>query len=172
MLCDECKKRPACVHITKITNNQKIEKHLCEECAKVSGEMNFSVDANFSVQDFLKGMFSHAFSGEVLQDEVTCGKCGLTYSDFSQNGKVGCSACYCTFGERLDPLLRRVHGASVHTGKLPKRAGGILESRQQLKRLRQELDKHVSREEYEEAAKMRDKIRQLEKDNSAQDEKD
>lgn len=165
MLCDDCKKRPACVHITQIINNQKTEKNLCEECAKSVGEVNFSLDNQFSVHDFLKGMFNHGFFAKAQpQGEVTCQECGMRYSDFNNKGKVGCSACYSVFGKQLEPLLKRIHGASTHTGKLPKRSGGILKVKQQIKKMRQQLDQYVSNEEYEQAAKVRDEIRSLEKE--------
>ncbi|CUH97752.1 hypothetical protein P22_3896 [Propionispora sp. 2/2-37] len=167
MLCDDCKKRPASVHITKIVNNDKIERHLCNECAKSLGEMSlaaFAMDNKFSVQDFLKGMFNYGFGdGAQPVTEAACRNCGMTYSEFSRNGKIGCSTCYTTFGERLEPLLRRIHGSSAHTGKIPKRSGGELEVKQRLKRLKQELAKHIVQEEYELAAKIRDEIRSVEK---------
>ncbi len=164
MLCDDCKKRPASMHITKIVNNQKIEKHLCEQCAKEYGEMSFAWDTNFSVHDFLKGIFNTGFGEGHLERETSCPQCGMSYSDFSRGGKIGCAACYTTFGERLIPLLRRIHGASAHTGKVPRRSGEMLTVKRRLKRMRQELQNCVAREEYEKAAKLRDEIRQLEKD--------
>ncbi|QJW47509.1 hypothetical protein HA075_18050 [bacterium BFN5] len=164
MLCDECKKRPACVHITKITNNQKVDKYLCEHCAKENGELIFSTDHKFSVHDFLAGMFSHGLS-ETAQPKIeACKNCGMTYRDFSQTGKVGCSNCYVTFGNKFEPLLRRIHGSSAHIGKIPKRSEGVLEIRQRVKGLRQKLEQAITDEEYEQAACLRDEIRQLEKE--------
>jgi protein arginine kinase activator len=154
------------MHITKINNNQKIEKYLCNECAKQSGEMNLAglaFDNSFSVQDFLKGMFSQVIEEADQAEEMACPNCGMTYSEFSRGGKIGCSACYNTFGARLEPLLRRIHGASAHIGKVPRRSGGLLEVKLRIKRLKQELMRQVSSEEYEMAAKTRDEIRELEK---------
>ncbi|MCE5284901.1 MAG: hypothetical protein LLG02_03485 [Pelosinus sp.] len=166
MLCDNCQKNQACVHITKIINNQKLEKHLCSECAKQSGEMNLAglaFDNSFSVQDFLKGMFSQVVEEAEPADDMACPNCGMTYSEFSRGGKIGCTACYTTFGARLEPLVRRIHGASAHIGKVPHRSGGLLEVKLKIKRLKQELTRQVSCEEYEMAAKTRDEIRDLEK---------
>lgn len=164
MLCDQCKSKPACVHITKIVNNQKIEKHLCEECAQSSGEMSFSMVNNFSVNDFLKGMFNYEFvNGASPISEAACPNCGMTYSDFSRSGKIGCSSCYQVFGAKLEPLIRRIHGTCGHTGKVPRRGQGTLEIKLRLKRMKQELERHIAAEEYEQAAKLRDEIRALEK---------
>ncbi|MBP2655264.1 MAG: UvrB/UvrC protein [Firmicutes bacterium] len=164
MLCDDCKERPVSVHITKINNNQKTEKHLCEQCAQKYGEIQFSTDNQFSVQDFLKGMFNHSFTNvPQYREETHCPNCGMTYSDFSRNGKIGCGECYAAYGERLEPLLRRIHGTSTHTGKIPKRSGGKLALKQRLKQLKQELEQCVGREEYEQAAKVRDEIKAIDK---------
>lgn len=164
MLCSDCKKRPACVHITQIKNNKKTEKHLCEECAKNIGAINVSFDNQFQVQDFLKGMFNQEFFSDAqTTSEVICQDCGMTYGDFNQKGKVGCSNCYIAFSEQLGPVLTRIHGANRHTGKFPKRSGGALKVKQEIKKMRQELEQYVINEEYEEAALIRDKIRSLEK---------
>jgi protein arginine kinase activator len=163
MLCDDCKERPASVHITQVNNNQKFEKHLCENCAQKSGELTFATESKFTVQDFLKGMFNHGFVNVAQPaSEAPCPNCAMTYGDFSRGGKIGCSTCYATYGDRLEPLLRRIHGASSHTGKVPKRGGGKLSLRQQLLLLRRQLEGHVAKEEYEQAAKVRDEIRTLE----------
>lgn len=170
MLCDDCKDKQASVHITKINNNQKTEKHLCDTCAQKSGELTFSsaTDAKFAVQDFLKGMLGHGLAGPAQPRTAVCPGCGMTYSDFSRSGKIGCGQCYQTYGDRLEPLLRRIHGTAGHTGKVPKRGGGKLALRQQLRQLRDELDGLVGREEYEQAAKVRDEIKALEKQLSAE----
>lgn len=169
MLCDDCKKRPACVHITKITNNQKMDKYLCEQCARESGELVFSTDHTFSVHDFLKGMFSNSLAETAQPQDKACTNCGMTYRDFSRTGKIGCSACYSVFGDKLEPLLRRIHGASSHIGKVPKRSEGDLKLRQRVKGLRERLEQYVLNEEYEQAAGLRDEIRQLEKELNVKD---
>lgn len=169
MLCDECQKEPACVHITKIINQQKIEKHLCEQCARKSGEIigkgiSNIFNSKFSVHDFLKEMFDYTLPDNAQQvQEPVCSECGLSYSEFSRSGKFGCSGCYQAFEGQLEPLIKRIHGTAVHTGKVPKRCGRRFGVEQQIKRLRHELELCVRREEYEQAAKLRDEIRVLEK---------
>ncbi|WP_425059770.1 Protein-arginine kinase activator protein [Sporomusa carbonis] len=169
MLCDECQKEPACVHITKIINQQKIEKHLCEQCAQKSGEImgkNFNniFGSKFSVHDFLKEMFNYTLPDNVRQTgEPVCTECGLSYSEFSRNGKFGCSGCYQAFGAQLEPMIKRIHGTATHSGKIPKRNGVKFGMQQRIKQLRHELEQCVCREEYEQAAKLRDEIKALEK---------
>ena len=163
MLCDDCQKRPATMHITKIHNNKKLEKHLCEQCAGSSGEGGlFTWDSKLSVHDLLKGMFCYEHTDSLNRPGTTCQSCGMNYSDFSRTGKIGCGNCYNSFGAKLEPVIRRMHGACGHTGKVPKRAGEKISVRSRLLKLRQELERYVSREEYEEAARIRDEIRILE----------
>ena len=68
------------------------------------------------------------------------------------------------FDEQLAPLLRRIHGSSRHTGKVPRRSQGAIRFARELERLREELRLAVQREEFEKAAELRDRIRALEKE--------
>lgn len=164
MLCDDCKKRTASIHMTKIMNQQKIEKHLCDQCAREYGELGMQGGDTFSVHDFITGILQSCldFTARCPEGEDPCPTCGMKYSDFSEQGKIGCSFCYTVFAEQVEPLIKRIHGSAAHTGKLPKRGGGALETRLKVKQLRQELERRVEREEYEEAASLRDAIRDLE----------
>lgn len=162
MLCDDCQERPASVHITKINNNQKTEKHLCDICAQKSGDLSFASNANFAAADFLTGLFNHGVSAPRPRPQTECPGCGMTYGEFSRSGKIGCSECLNTYGQQLRPLLRRIHGTSTHTGKVPKRGGGQLAAKRRLKELKQELELSIRDENYEQAAKLRDEIRTLE----------
>ena len=97
-----------------------------------------------------------------LQNLVKCPQCGQKYSHFAQTGKLGCEKCYETFEQHLEPLLKRVHGSQVHKGKYPKRAGGSIRLKRELENLKLHLQELVVKEEFEEAAKVRDQIREIE----------
>jgi protein arginine kinase activator len=77
-------------------------------------------------------------------------------------GLMGCANCYDLFKDHLDPLLRRVHGSIAHTGKVPKRTGGRVRVRKEIEELRSKLQEAIKREAYEEAAKLRDEIKEKE----------
>ncbi|NLB72719.1 MAG: hypothetical protein GX795_01635 [Firmicutes bacterium] len=168
MLCDECKKRPANVHITKMVNGVKSESHLCEECAKEKGELTLISESEFSFPNLLTGLLQ---TGSGIGAPVSipahivggCSNCGMAFSTFADRGFLGCSQCYTQFEPRLDPLIRRLHGNCQHTGKVPKRIGGSAGVVREIESLRRELAKLVSDEKYEEAAAVRDKIKVLEK---------
>lgn len=166
MLCQECGERPATVHVQKIANGQKTEMYLCEECARAKGELSFLIKPAFSINNLLGSLADVDVPGSYEKQslkEERCPTCGFSYSDFARVGNLGCSECYNQFGGRINSLVRRIHGSDRHVGKVPKRAGGSLGLRREIEKLRNELDKSIRAEEYERAAGLRDKIRDLEK---------
>lgn len=162
MQCDECGKKPATVHITKIENGNKTDLHLCEQCALQKNPLAFNT--NFSVQDLVAGLLKSGnmapFKMDIVQ-ETKCDVCGLTYSKFKTTGKFGCSNCYKIFGDKLNPLFKKLHGNIIHTGKLPNKAGSKIRLVREIEKLKQELNSAVNSEEYEKAAEIRDRIRAL-----------
>ena len=94
-----------------------------------------------------------------------CPKCGMTFNEFKAKGRFGCPHDYDVFERRLVPLLQRVHGSSDHQGEseeLPESAAVSSPEQDELRQLRHELQQVVAREEYEEAARLRDRIQLLE----------
>ncbi|NMA02683.1 MAG: hypothetical protein GX923_09025 [Clostridia bacterium] len=167
MYCEECQKRPANVHLVKIVNGNKVEKNLCEQCAmEAQDQFGLYFENDFSFPNILGSILqSESFPslGNINVKNMSCDKCGLTYNQFVKSGRLGCDKCYAYFGERLNSLLRRVQGTTSHTGKLPKRSGSQLRHKQELKRLKDQLKQLVAREEYEAAAELRDRIKELER---------
>lgn len=105
-----------------------------------------------------------------LVEEKRCPHCHRSYKEFVHIGKFGCADCYKTFGEQLDPILKRVHsGNTEHIGKIPKRIGGTIYLRKQISDLKDMLKLHIENEEFEKAAEVRDKVRSLEKRFEAQE---
>ncbi|TCT21046.1 protein arginine kinase activator [Melghiribacillus thermohalophilus] len=171
MECQECHQRPATVHFTQVINGNKTEVHLCEPCAQEKGYMMDQYGGDFSIGNLLSGLFNFESSPLTSGHSTTftpnsglkCEKCGMTYDEFKRTGKFGCAHCYQTFDAQIDPILRRVHsGNTRHNGKIPERMGGNLHIQRELERYRGELQDLIQREEFEKAAKIRDKIRSLE----------
>ena len=160
MKCDKCKK-PATVHLTEIIKSEKIEKHLCEHCAAEEGvKVSQHVPINELLTNFV---MAHAGAGELAS--LKCSECGMSFTEFRQNGLLGCPQDYELFEEQLVPLLERAHGgASHHLGKVPARAGASQQTQVELLRLRRQLKQSVEKEEYEKAAALRDRIKKLEQD--------
>ncbi len=166
MLCQECQQNPANVHITKIINGKKTEMHLCEICAQKKEELDFSFEPQFSLQNLFGSLLHDGLSGvgeKASLSKLQCPGCGLTFAQFSQIGRLGCSECFLAFGERLHLLLRRIHGSSSHSGKIPARIGGKARLKRELADLKEQLQAAVQRENFEQAALLRDKIKEMEK---------
>ena len=159
MLCQRCQQKPATVHVTKIINGQKTELYLCQDCAK-----ELEPQLSFSIAKFLSSLLdqiSEPSRGESMGGRV-CKKCGLTFQQFQKIGRLGCPACYRHLASQLDPLIRRIQGASRHRGKVPRKLENRRRVRLEIERLRDKLQQLIAKEEYEKAADVRDRIRYLE----------
>lgn len=168
MICQECHQRPATLHLTKIVNGEKTQLHICEVCAQEKGHMFPGGMNDFSIHNLLSGLLNHQGNNTVSFQQtqqtkpLRCEICGMTYPQFSKSGRFGCSNCYEAFGERLDPLFRRVHGNMRHSGKVPERSGGAIKLKKEVDQLKYELRMCIEQEEFERAAQLRDRIRELE----------
>lgn len=175
MLCDECGKNKSTVHLTEIVNEQITKLNLCEACAKQKGA---DAEQHFGIADLLAALSdveghapgpAHGTTGpHGAALKVKCTNCGLSYEDFKKVGRLGCSQCYTAFKANLTPLLKRIHGSNQHLGKTPnpeftKEMKASYKLHEELMAVRDELLKAVKREEFEEAAALRDKIKFLEK---------
>lgn len=162
MICDICGKNPATVHLTEIVDDQMSELHLCEECAR---KKSSQMESQFGLSDLLAGLADFEKPSEEKDGvALKCPNCGLTYKDFKKVGRFGCSECYNTFRKFLVPLLKRIHGSGTHAGKCPAMAGESKPSSRKkadIQELRSRLQKAVENEAYEEAARLRNQIREF-----------
>lgn len=167
LICEKCQNRPATLHFTEIINGQKNETHLCEECAKENSEFISESQDPFSFHHLLSGLlnFDQMISNNTAKkstEAARCNTCGLTFGQFKKMGKFGCNDCYKYFESQLEPIFRRIHGNSRHSGKFPIRTGGKIKIRKEFNLLKTKLQEMVAAEEFEEAAKIRDEIKALE----------
>jgi protein arginine kinase activator len=161
MLCDICSKNPATVHLTEIVDDQMSELHLCEECAR---KKSSQMESQFGLSDLLAGLADFEKPAEEKEmASFKCPNCGLTYKDFKKVGRFGCGECYTTFRKFLTPLLKRIHGSGMHCGKCPVKVttGRPSKKKVDIQELRCRLQKAIEMEAYEEAAKIRDQIKEL-----------
>lgn len=163
MKCDKCDK-PATVHLTEIIGGQKTEKHLCEDCAAGEGiTIKSNVPISQLLEDFILQTSPTDPGKPQERPELRCEVCGLTFSEFRSSGLLGCPHDYDAFEPALDGLLERTHeGVTQHVGKLPRRAGADQRKTNQMLRLRADLRRAIAAEDYERAAQIRDRIKELE----------
>lgn len=165
MLCQACKERTATIHLTEITNGQRAETHLCQECAHQQG---LAVKAQIPLNELLNTLLSvqpqtdeaeGAAEGEVK--DKTCPDCGMTLQRFAKESLLGCPTDYKTFEDQLLPLVERSHnGKSWHTGKVPAHTSDEEKKDILMRQLRRDLESAVKNEDYEAAARLRDEIKQ------------
>lgn len=152
------------MQLSKTENGQTQNLFLCEICAKQTHEVSFIFHPSI-VPEFLQALFGLNPSVVEQPSEEACPKCGLTFSKITQAGKLGCSTCYETFETQLEPLLRRVHGGGQNMGKVPTRRGVTIKNRIEERKLKEKLKILIQQEAFEEAAVIRDQIRQSEQSN-------
>ena len=164
MVCNFCENK-ASVFLTQLVDGQMKKVCLCEGCAKERGVTD---PTGFSLADMLlgapPGMSVSAPASAVVHTSggKQCPACGFTLDDLRRVRRFGCSECYHTFRDELGNILRGMHKNSNHVGKVPKGQMEVEVRAQRLEELRSRLDQAVNSENYEEAAGLRDEIRQLE----------
>ena len=157
MRCQMCNK-PATVHLTEIVHGQKIERHLCEQCAQSEG---ITIKAHLPINELLNNLISAQEAAQQTQD-LACPQCRMRWAEFRKGGLLGCPHDYLAFEKALRPLIERAHeGATCHVGRVPRRLGKPPSQQVRLLRLRRELQRAVEQEDYETAARIRDEIKHL-----------
>ncbi len=161
MLCEKCKKNTATTYIKTLVNGKYSEKHLCSEC--YMEENNFGQD--FSIGDMFTSLFNNNHFLGSNANVVRCPECGSSIEDISNSGKAGCPKCYETFKEQLLPFIKRVHGSTTHNGKvIGDNSNTQNNEKSELESLKEKLKDLITQEKFEEAAKVRDKIKELERE--------
>lgn len=163
MKCDNCGEHDATVEYREMRDGETTIYHLCKECAKERGLEAPPPKAEYSISDILVSMVEGSGSPDKKEArEQRCPQCGLSYAEFARGGKLGCSGCYSAFRLQLEPLLRRVHGATSHVGKTIRAASRTSKTKREIRQLERALKQAIDNEEFEDAAGIRDKIRTLE----------
>jgi protein arginine kinase activator len=183
MKCDQCEQE-ATVHELRVVSGKKVERHLCERCARKQG---IAVPTTISVETLIEqykqaaGKTQGAAPPEkpAAPKVTACPCCSTTYVEFRQTGLLGCPECYAAFEQQLGPLLERAHeGGAQHIGKMPRRAlapadrarpgaqaqtllGDAAARAARISALRAQLDQAVKSEQYERAATLRDELRRI-----------
>ena len=183
MLCQNCGKNEVNFRYTQIINGVKKEMALCDKCAKELGfeSLDFNMPINFSsfLGDFLSVASENSFLPSFVKtNTLQCNKCGMTYDEFANSGKLGCANCYDVFSDPLEQVLKKIHGSTSHVGRCEKVTEGDeniteklnknekakskkTEKEDKVEKLESELKQAVKEERYEDAAKIRDEIKKL-----------
>lgn len=176
MICQSCQKEEATVHFTEIIDGKVNELNLCKKCAEEKG-ISLTVSDAFS--EFISSMTGDQAQTE--DDGRCCPRCGLSFKELRQGGRLGCGECYTTFEDSLRALIKNIQKGPKHTGKSPPgfkeeviiktvTVSPVMDSNEkvaidkeaQIKELRGKIKAAIALEEYEKAAHLRDWIKDLE----------
>ena len=157
MKCQRCPKQ-ATLHITEVLGEDRYDEvHLCEDCAK-----KYLYEPQKKAAAKASESASSGDEGESPASGPACDVCGISYLEFRNHGRFGCPHDYDAFKAELLPLLDSIHGDTRHVGKTPRRMPRTQGAQVELTNLRRLLQQLVTEEKYEEAARVRDRIKELE----------
>ena len=156
MICHLCKDKVASIQLKEIIGGEVTELQLCQDCYDAREQEGTGVTESSAadIVDSLTGAKKKSADSE----PESCSACGMTKTDLRDKGRLGCSDCYVVFSASLEPILSRVHGSVEHRGKTPQPASN-LDLKNELRRLQEDLQDAIMSENYERAAKLRDKIK-------------
>jgi protein arginine kinase activator len=157
--CQKCHNQ-ATIHITEVLEDDKFEDlHFCEQCAG-----NYLYEPKSKSFNPKTGDVDLTEEGDEtgLVPQRECSLCGIKFAEFRNSGRLGCPHDYQEFRAELVTLLENIHGETRHCGKTPRRLPLNKLTQSELIQLRNRLKQAVHREDYEEAARLRDRIKQLE----------
>lgn len=161
MKCSNCGKNNANISYKQNINGEITNLNLCESCAKKLGIFN-SFDDIFTPMvldlDF------------VLPEEIKCKNCGYTLSKYKSTGLFGCPDCYNTFKDEIDSMLLKIQGKnrnieSKDERKIIRNVKEKIKTKKksEVEELKDELQRLIKEEKFEDAAIVRDKIKAIEK---------
>ena len=160
MLCQNCKRKDADVHLKRIVGGESGEIHLCSACASALGVRD-AVQSFFPFGEMIESIRSVNSNSVSSNRILRCETCGFSFDDIARTGSPGCPDCYRVFAVKLRPTIGKIHGRAVFKGRLPEAYEKTDSIKAEIVRLRGELEKAVSEENFEKAALLRDEIRGL-----------
>ena len=158
MICQNCNKNEANMHMKRIINGRAAEVHLCSDCARSLGYGEAFSGFGLGLGELFGELLS---KGEGSANTgLHCHGCGKTLDEIVSDGKMGCAECYGVFYDKLLPSLRRIHGKATHVGTKPAKNESVSYD-SQIAELKQKLAVAVEEQNFELAAQIRDEINEI-----------
>lgn len=166
MLCQNCSKHEATTHIKRVINGEATETHLCRECANKLGYDNLFDNFSLSLPDIFSSFVGDSARALAGTRADRCEKCGCSFDDIIRTGTVGCAECYEKFFDKLLPSIQRIHGRTKHAGNIPSKGSArnaVHEktAEEKIAELESEMKNAIDCQNFEQAAVLRDKIKEL-----------
>lgn len=167
MKCQICNERDAAIIVAMNNGKEENSIYVCHHCIQHMGlDLRKSISQNIIEQIF------NASKAE----SIACEHCGKTLDEFRKTQKYGCSKCHLYFegqqpkgqDEDMDNTINKAMQQDIDNRRnieayftnANANQGRTLKTILITKKL---LDSAIANENYEEAAKLRDKLRKLEK---------
>jgi len=159
-MCEICGKRPAEVIVGESLPDSTLTLHLCGYCAAGRG-IRVRLDLSQDSRHFWRRFLTRHFKDAEQSSALACPRCGRTYMNFEKTGFLGCPECYQTFRGDMTRILREFHGSDEHGGKVPFREQRRIHLRRRVRKIRESLQKAIVQERFEDAARLRDEVHDL-----------
>lgn len=174
MKCRNCDNK-ATIEIIITSNDKEEHVALCSECYNQlqwhgpNKEEPQKVDLLFTdvLKDLLSGVMQSTKNDESDDHEISCPGCGYTLKKINDVGRFGCDQCYQTFRGAIRSVLKTTQGNTQHIGVHPKSYTEIIELRDAIASMKKELEEMVFEEDYENAADVRDRLKEMSEQLSA-----
>jgi protein arginine kinase activator len=161
MKCEVCGLKDAVIHIRQMQKDLVHELHICEDCAQEKGLIR-EEESELPIANLLSGLLEGKDVTGASEVKDACPRCGLKASEFRKQGKLGCPECFHAFEKDVRAIVSQMAARPRHTGRLPSAMTIERDTASHGDNLREELREAVEREEYELAARIRDRLRELE----------
>ncbi|HEY5621960.1 MAG TPA: UvrB/UvrC motif-containing protein [Pontiella sp.] len=162
MKCECCHKAEATIHLTQVIDGEVKKLNMCQACAEENG---IDLNSPISITDVLLGLGNAQGltppKTDLSEFDLSCSRCQMTRAEFKKRARLGCSECYNAFMGELNALTQAMHHSRQHVGKIPARQGNEARVTAQIAALKKDIETAIAKEEYEVAAALRDKIRNL-----------
>ena len=164
MLCQNCNRNDASVHLKRIRNGEYAEIHLCTGCAGAVGAGDIT---GFSqIGDIFGSILVSSDTKRLSNKVLRCETCGFSFEDIARTGNPGCPDCYRVFAQKMRPLIHKLHGRAVFKGNVTGSTDSepIREEKSRemkISELQQQLNAAVAEQNFELAAVLRDEIKAL-----------
>ena len=157
MKCDICGRKDPEINIQQVIGKNTRDIHICRKCACEKG----IIDNDDGIEFSLSRLINYYLDRDHHKDHFTCEVCGNTLEDIRKNKRILCENCAVEFRKYISGLLAPGERTRPYHGRFPKKMHIVKDLFIDLEILKKDLDKAVQAEEYEIAAGIRDRIKQL-----------
>ncbi len=162
MICKSCMKNTATIKFTEVVDGKVVQHFLCSECYEKwqEGTAGFSLSVpKPSIHG--KSLNTTEPPGR-SKTTRRCPSCNTALPQILESAMVGCTVCFTTFGKEIESMLEGLHRGVIHCGKTYKCDDTRILIRKDIQAKCILLRRMLKEENYEEAARLRDEIQEME----------